>query len=946
MPRITLDNCGKFFRDLIRKENLIIPDEDINLMIKDIKDRMSKMKLENVDLSEPIPGKNGITYGEQQMIYSVDQYLNEFLDKEIIASADKLTVQKRYDEIAQMTEDLKKFYPDVPGKDRSTERAMRAMIAIVYRSNDTTGTNPLTGFIDSIFKSKQASLIQKIKEIDPEITDVFAIFRDKTITDDVMRELHQMIMPGEVRTTKIDELRYKKATNNKNAQTIARALIEAISRPTDYELRSLGKDTNIFNFLPKVLFKTYKMRDLEYKGAKGREAFVQLMQDNLHDVHNTGGADKSTIAGDIYDNMMEIKDWRQADKIVRQYKKAYTSSDKTLGDTMPDQLTFKDADAFMEVNKLLGAELSLQEMVMRMLDESSRQLGLVKFAGADYENNLKKLVNAVKEGVDPYDIGTKTTVDAKGFRGGNFLLRKRLDGALNEIEALVNPSIAENMNASTGHTFLSAVRNFEIAKLGGAVISNIGDIASAIVVPKQRLGSGILRNIAGMSREVFGYAFNPAKRAETREVVAGLQDFSDLWIGMKQDRFRMISHQDFGSDSRFGEKALDWSSRSAHFVLNMTGFNHYNRTMSIGATSMVIREIGTWVKSRKSWSALSDAQKYNFDKYGLTELDYNAMLKAGTKILDAEGRFDIYSYSRYLRDEQGVLGTAPQMLKMTSLINDISETMVVKPDAIDRAAIRFFSKPRSTTEQVMRSVLQFQTFLFSHSRKILMHDYRKIQASFRSGSGISKMQGIQAAASLAQIVAPMFVLGMFVVQAKEWIKGNKGYNIDEAAIRAFNYTNILPFVGDLYWQNGGEKLFRTFVAEAVPDTYTDDNYRRPTFDTFYRRILGPTLNDLERVGQGGGQLLYGSLLKLVGDDPNADTNLRAGTTKLTRVLQGLDPLANMWMTRAVWRSIMYDTMFEAFNPQGYRRYKQRLIDEARNKRGGELYNSYGKLLNE
>ena len=116
--------------------------------------------------------------------------------------------------------------------------------------------------------------------------------------------------------------------------------------------------------------------------------------------------------------------------------------------------------------------------------------------------------------------------------------------------------------------------------------------------------------------------------------------------------------------------------------------------------------------------------------------------------------------------------------------------------------------------------------------------------------------------------------------------------------------------------------------------------------SFMRDILGPTLTDFESFVTSAAGIGKSGLMALNGDEYDATRIFKQSVSKLTRTFEGLDPLANMFYTKAIWRSIFYDSLLEYYDPITYNTYKRRLENRAMNERmGGELYNFIGRALN-
>ena len=118
----------------------------------------------------------------------------------------------------------------------------------------------------------------------------------------------------------------------------------------------------------------------------------------------------------------------------------------------------------------------------------------------------------------------------------------------------------------------------------------------------------------------------------------------------------------------------------------------------------------------------------------------------------------------------------------------------------------------------------------------------------------------------------------------------------------------------------------------------------PTVGKFLERVAGPVITDFTSIGVNGFGLARAGITALT-DKEEGLALLRNSTSRLLDTLNDNNPLANMWMTRAVWRHTVYDTWLEWLDPQGYKRTQRRLKKRALTERDeGQQYNFYGKIL--
>ena len=981
---MALDRCGQLLYNFLRQNNIEISETrvaEIRAEVQAEADRLLKTLGKKLD--DTIDGNPNVTHGDLVLNRVFNTHLKDIVDNTNRQLRTRETVEERMIDMDRNTlylvaEKTGKTFEQVENATRGMDdqayadyikktlgkKATKAALdtksfkALIFTTLDSFGHETLEGKIDAETKLKQAALIERLRELDKNI-DPFNVWADRTKTkrknpitgqeetvtfqDLVVEEIFDIAAAGDAKGNYL-EVANRVTSGNKTANTLARAVYEAIILPTYYELNVKGKATNAFDYTPKIIYKMFKVKNLEIDSVdsagnpiklKGEEAFVKLVGDNLNGVHGDATA-RYAIARRIYEKLQVSNDWRQADSVIQEIKKQKLAENSDLdASTVPGTIKWASGRSFLEVNRQIGDALSLQEILQRSINESGRVLGLTKFFGPNFERGYEMLVEAVEKGTELGNSSTKKIggIDTIDFTAGSTADKKFAISAKDYTTHLINPWISENMNQNFMSTILSTVRNFEVVKLGGAIISNIGDLASFYTVARGRLGTGRLATI----RALTGYAFSGNKQ-ELKEYATGFTDFAEIFIGAHQDRFRMMDHSGVSAKTWLGDKIIKGSAWTAHKTLQWSGFNLWNRSVAMAATGLVTREIGDMISNAKrTWKSLSDIQRYNFEKFGFGETEFNLLKQS--KALDSSGRFNMYAWKRFVDNQpKDIIGGNDMVTKMINVVNDITESMVIKPGAIDRAAIGFFNKPGSVIEQVMRAITQFQTFMVSHSRKVLMFNFKNI-----IGKQWARGEYFQAAASLAQLYAPMFILGVAALQLKQFVAGKDFYNRKEASIRSVYYTNFFPFIGNLYWQNGGAEMMRYLISD------NDENFtkRGITMGSFMRDLLGPTLTDFESFVTNTAGIGKSGLMALNGDEYDAKRIFRQSVSRLTRTFEGLDPLANMFYTKAIWRSIFYDSLLEYYDPITYNRYKRRLENRASNERmSGELYNFIGRALNE
>ena len=121
-------------------------------------------------------------------------------------------------------------------------------------------------------------------------------------------------------------------------------------------------------------------------------------------------------------------------------------------------LTFKDGATFNAVSRKFS-DVDSRVLLMNYFNETSRELSLVQFFGADYRNGVRRFIDELEKN-PKYENAFRT----KGKLG-------EVDAVKRYLDRKVNPIIAETSKLASG---LQLLRNFEAAaKLGSATINCI-----------------------------------------------------------------------------------------------------------------------------------------------------------------------------------------------------------------------------------------------------------------------------------------------------------------------------------------------------------------------------------------------------------------------------------------------------------------------------------------
>jgi hypothetical protein len=274
-----------------------------------------------------------------------------------------------------------------------------------------------------------------------------------------------------------------------------------------------------------------------------------------------------------------------------------------------------------------------------------------------------------------------------------------------------------------------------MAKLGGAVISSITDVAtygSELSFQGRSFLSGV--------GEAIGAAVQGRPKGEAREIVSSLGVFFE---SMTSSLLREGT-----LDESFG----GYTSRALQTYFKWNLLNYW--TESLRGSSALSMSHYLALQADKSWSALPRELKRVLEFYKVTDGDWNHMRANGVKVA-ADGR-------AYLVPDNLDAARA-DMLKQ--YIVDRAYTAVIDPDAGTRAAFtRMGTRPGTWTGEALRMVAQFKGYPAGYARQVIG---REIYGRGAKPMAEGAMMG------LAQIILMTSVMGYGAMSAKDFLKGRK-----------------------------------------------------------------------------------------------------------------------------------------------------------------------------
>ena len=752
----------------------------------------------------------------------------------------------------------------------------RAFISLIYNTNDTTDI-PLESIEKSLFQnslgeflSKTTSqigsdpikFIQKQENFDDMLTEFFVFFKN----------------PNNVNSV----------TKNVNAYKMAKEFFDAKYKL--FERRKQNGDNNI------LLDNNIKIRWAQNKIKNvDKDSFVNEIADGL-DMAVHGDIDaRRLVATRIYDNYTQKSspDWReQGDTNL---KGIFDGDEAKPIDDMPQDrvpsLTFKDGATFNSLSRKFS-DVDSRVLLMNYFNNTTRELSLVQFFGADYKNGVSRFIKEL-ENNQKYDNAFRS----KGRLG-------EVDAVKRYLDRKINPIIGETSKLASAFTTL---RNFEAAsKLGGAFITALMDTPIMITAGSRLFGLPTPQLLSTIFR--FGKNGSPKDMNDyARYMLEGCESY----LGALQERFNVSD-----SLTNFG-KMEGVSVKTAHAVFKLSGLNWWTEGRKAMAAGVYGQELGRLIKAKVPFEELNPKFRKQLEKFGIRgtkkggESEWTKLLRE--QPLDERGRIDPYAITE--GTYEFAYGKASTRQKVSSALHDAVDTMVMTPSQFDIDSAALFNDPLGVGGQVIKSMTQFKAHPISMFRKVYMRMY--------------KQEGLSATISTAaSLVASLTFMGGLIVQLKQFLAGKTQYKPNnEFFVRAIQQGGAMGIATDLFMMAGGDNVLRAVFGGKT-------KYQSP--DKKAMNVLGVLFSDFIKVTSVATEVPIQTAKYLYDGDYNFNRLMRDST----KTILDLVPAQSLWYTKMLYRKYLHEYMAQMVDGKGYADRERNLRRYARKNKGQSKYNNF------
>lgn len=453
------------------------------------------------------------------------------------------------------------------------------------------------------------------------------------------------------------------------------------------------------------------------------------------------------------------------------------------------QLFFKDADSWLEANRLFGSN-DLLTGIMNHTERTAKDISLLEMFGPNPDRVYQQLKSeALQSNV-----------------GQSWLYNRKLNFA----DALWMEVTGSRQTAGSGMLAdgMAAVRQSMVfSRLGSALLSQLGDLPIFHALATKSDLPGI-RTITEIARTL-----NPANSGD--RAAADLLEFGVSAL-----------HDDVMSRVMDTTNGKGISAKAAQFTMRAGGMNWWADRMSSGAKLLLARGLSDM--SAQRFADLSPGNKALVKRSGITEAEWNQQIQGNQSIMaDYNGR-DVLAPS--LIKDQALRE------KVWGLIEREATFMALRPDEKTQALIKGTRERGTASSEIVNSMFLFRSFTAAMIQKVAP----RLLASL---PGESRSKWMYTAGSF--MIASTLMAAMST-QLKEINKGRMPRDMEDPRFwaQAFGQAWNLGVIGDLLWGENnrfGQNVTSTIagpVAGLLEDSY------KVTFGNMQKAASGEDIDPL------------------------------------------------------------------------------------------------------
>nr|WP_258035110.1 hypothetical protein [Pseudomonas putida] len=621
--------------------------------------------------------------------------------------------------------------------------------------------------------------------------------------------------------------------------------------------------------------------DSERIGQAGFDKWAEEILPRLDPATFKGEGDPSAFLKGVYDGLVSGDHLKaQGDVKPSGFRGPANLAKKVSQERV---LHFKDGVAWHEYNQLFGTG-NLREAVLRGLDLSGQNTGLMRRLGTNPEANLNMAMDVIREDVrksgDPAALSNFNDA-RRGPIGNRF---KEVSGQTRIPGNATQARVAANVRAWQS-----------LSKLGGALLSSFTDLP---VAASEMRYQG--RSFLGSLAEMAGGLMKGRGSSEQRQILSSFGVYADSMRGEIMRRF--------SADDSVGGKM----SRGMSLFFRLNGLSWWTDANKASAGLMMSHNLAQ--NKGKAWSSLDSNYKRALGLYGLDSGKWDLLRDMDMRMADgrdymtpdgvaglSDERIGQYLGSLNRPASEGAIREVRQDLErsLRAYVNDRVTYAVLEPDARTRSIMNQGTQPGTVPGDLLRFLTQFKSFPAAYMQKTLGRElYGRGYAptalgnNFRGGRDLinALRNGNGERLALAQLILWTTAFGYMSTASKDLAKGREPRPADDPK------TWIAAMV-----QGGGLGIFGDYL-----------------------------FGEANRFGNSALESAAGPALGTAADLANLWARAKEGddtAASALRLAQNNTPFLNLFYTRIALDHLFLFSAQEALSPGSLRRTEERIRQE-------------------
>lgn len=462
-------------------------------------------------------------------------------------------------------------------------------------------------------------------------------------------------------------------------------------------------------------------------------------------------------------------------------------------------LIWKDADAQIKIfNKYSNKKFA--EAVGMTLDKAGKQTGILDVAGPSYEDNIKKVMDAISLNI----------INDKERDYFNATVKQQIEYDLQHLDGSANIPLSYTLARNA-----AIIRsNNRLAMLGSSLMSQVSDLAVAASSIKFQGGDGYLTGIPKLIKGMLTRYDNE----EGRAILNGLGTVSDSYMAAAFDR----SGIEDGAGKIWGNME--------RIAFKVFGVNWWTNKMHTIAGDGFMTTLGSFNKT--AHEALPDTLRRTLSDYGIGVDEWNILRQGATEVRGKQWIIPDTVAQLRPQMEQLITGKAgeltPDVLakrtnialgkledSLRSYYSDLIYGSTAEPTARVKIAVAGHAKKGTWGGEMWNMFTQFKMFPTSFVQGVLGRQvYKRGYDTFKDlvMSGKGDMLG------LVQLMLASTMCGAVSLGLKDLIKGKtqRDYQDPKTWAAAMAQGGGLGIYGDFLFSDVSRLQGGPFEALAGP----------------------------------------------------------------------------------------------------------------------------------